>query len=130
MSPLPSSRFPASLEPNPLTLAVRRARATGRPLLDLTLTNPTRAGFAYPLDLLQSSSSREALRYEPEPLGLPAARRAIAADYFRRGTHAHPDRIVLTASTSEAYPGASNCSVVLSATRCLCLRRATRCSIT
>ena len=103
MSPLPSSRFPASLEPNPLTLAVRRARATGRPLLDLTLTNPTRAGFAYPLDLLQSLSSREALRYEPEPLGLPAARRAIAADYFRRGTNAHPDRIVLTASTSEAY---------------------------
>ena len=49
MSPLPSSRFPASFEPNPLTLAVRRARATGRPLLDLTLTNPTRAGFAYPL---------------------------------------------------------------------------------
>ncbi len=103
MSPFQSSRFPASLEPNPLTLAVRRARATGRPLLDLTLTNPTKAGFGYPLDLLQPLSSREALRYQPEPLGLPAARRAVAADYFRRGTHAHPDRIVLTASTSEAY---------------------------
>jgi alanine-synthesizing transaminase len=103
MSPLPSSRFPASFEPNPLTLAVRRARAAGRPLLDLTLTNPTRAGFDYPLDLLHQLGSGKALRYDPDPCGLPAARRAIAADYFRRGANAHPDRIVLTASTSEAY---------------------------
>jgi alanine-synthesizing transaminase len=103
MSPLPSSRFPASFELNPLTLAVRHARKAGRRLLDLTLTNPTHAGLHYPLHLLQRLGSDEALKYDPEPLGLPAARRAIAADYFRRGTHAHPDRIVLTASTSEAY---------------------------
>jgi aspartate/methionine/tyrosine aminotransferase len=103
MSPLPSSRFPTSLEPNPLTLAVRRARASGRRLLDLTLTNPTRAGFEYPVELLLSLSSREAMTYDPDPFGLPSARRAIAADYFRRGTHANPERIVLTASTSEAY---------------------------
>jgi alanine-synthesizing transaminase len=103
MPPLPSSRFPASFEPNPLTLAVRRARAAGRHPLDLTLTNPTRAGFDYPPDLLQALASRDALTYDPEPLGLPAARRAVAADYFRRGIGVHPDRVVLTASTSEAY---------------------------
>jgi alanine-synthesizing transaminase len=97
------SRFPVSFEPNPLTLAVRRARATGRPLLDLTLTNPTRAGFDYPSELLQPLASDVALSYDPDPFGLLAARQAIAADYFRRGTHAHPDQIVLTASTSEAY---------------------------
>jgi aspartate/methionine/tyrosine aminotransferase len=103
MSPLPSSRFPASLEPNPLARAVQRARASGRSLLDLTLTNPTRAGFTYPVELLHSLSSLEAMTYDPQPLGLFEARRGVAADYFRRGTHAPPERIVLTASTSEAY---------------------------
>jgi hypothetical protein len=36
-------------------------------------------------------------------LGLAAARRAVAADYARRRIVVSPDRIVLTASTSEAY---------------------------
>jgi alanine-synthesizing transaminase len=103
MSPLPSSRFPASFEPNLLTLAVRRARDAGRPLLDLTLTNPTHAGLGYPPDLLQSLASRDALMYDPEPFGLQAAREAVTADYLRRGVSVRPDRIVLTASTSEAY---------------------------
>jgi aspartate/methionine/tyrosine aminotransferase len=103
MSPLPSTRFPTSLEPNPLTRAVRRARASGRRLLDLTLTNPTQAGFDYPTGLLQALASREAMTYEPDALGRPAARRAVAQDYFRRGAHANPESIVLTASTSEAY---------------------------
>ena len=31
------------------------------------------------------------------------AREAVAADYARRGVHVAPDRIALTASTSEAY---------------------------
>ena len=103
MAALPFSRFPESFEPNPLTLALRRARGDGRRLLDLTLTNPTRAGLDYPADLLQSLGAPQALIYEPEPLGQPAARRAIAADYERRGSRVDPDRIVLTASTSEAY---------------------------
>ena len=31
---------------------VRRAGARGRPIIDLTESNPTRAGFDYPADLL------------------------------------------------------------------------------
>ena len=100
---LPSSRFPASFDPNPLTRAVRRSREAGRPLLDLTLTNPTRAGFSYPPDLLHALASPAALRYDPEPFGLLAAREAVAGDYLRRGISVDPARIVLTASTSEAY---------------------------
>ena len=103
MSPLPVTRFPASFEPNPLTLASRRARQAGRRLLDLTLSNPTRAGFAYPPDLLQALASPDALTYEPAPLGLRAAREAVAGDYRRRAVSVDPDRVVLTASTSEAY---------------------------
>jgi aspartate/methionine/tyrosine aminotransferase len=103
MAPLPTSRFPATFELNSLALATRRARASGRALIDLTLTNPTRAGFVYPRDLLLPMAGAEALTYEPTPFGAPAARNAVAADYARRGIEVHPDRIILTASTSEAY---------------------------
>jgi alanine-synthesizing transaminase len=98
-----SSRVPGELEPNRLTLGVRRARAAGRPLLDLTLTNPTAAGIAYPPSILDALSDRAAERYDPAPLGLPAARAAVARDYARRGVDVAAGRIVLTASTSEAY---------------------------
>ena len=98
-----SERVPRSLEPNLITRAARRARAAGRPLLDLTITNPTTAGFEYPTSMLEGLSSTHALAYEPVPFGLLEARRAVACDYARRGIDATPERIVLTASTSEAY---------------------------
>ncbi len=98
-----SSRVPGDLEPNRLTRDVRRARAAGRPLLDLTLTNPTAAGIEYPASMLDALSDRAALRYEPQPLGMASARAAVARDYARRGITANPERVVLTASTSEAY---------------------------
>jgi len=98
-----SERVPPSLEPNRITQEVRRARAAGRPLLDLTNANPTTAGFEYPPSILEVLATAEALRYEPQPFGLPDARRAVACEYARRGVQAAPDRIVLTASTSEAY---------------------------
>ena len=39
----------------------------------------------------------------PTPFGLPSARAAVAADFARRGFPIDASRIVLTASTSEAY---------------------------
>ncbi len=98
-----SSRLPGSLASNRLTDAVRDRRARSQPFIDLTLANPTRAGFHYPADLLRRMADPEALRYEPEPAGALAARRAVAADYARRGVEVAPERIVLTASTSDAY---------------------------
>jgi aspartate/methionine/tyrosine aminotransferase len=98
-----SSRTPSSLAPNRLSLAIARARETGRDLLDLTLSNPTRAGFHCPADLLAPLADARGLTYAPRPFGLPAAREAVAADYARRGIAVAADRIVLTASTSEAY---------------------------
>jgi alanine-synthesizing transaminase len=44
-----------------------------------------------------------ARRYEPEALGLFVAREAIAGDFARRGRAVSPHRVVVTASTSEAY---------------------------
>jgi hypothetical protein len=42
-----SDRLPQSLAPNRLTEAVRRARATNRRVIDLTVTNPTLVGLDY-----------------------------------------------------------------------------------
>jgi alanine-synthesizing transaminase len=98
-----SSRVPAELQPNRLALAVQRARAEHRPLLDLTITNPTAAGIPYPSGMLDALADRAAVRYEPSPFGLETARQAVADDYARRGLKVARDRIVLTASTSEAY---------------------------
>jgi hypothetical protein len=98
-----SARVPCDLEPNRLTQAIRRARGDRRPLLDLTLTNPTAAGIEYPASILEALSDVRALCYEPRPFGLAEARQAVSADYARRGIAMDPERIVLTASTSEAY---------------------------
>ncbi len=98
-----SSRLPRDTTPNALSRALDRARAAGVDLIDLTESNPTRAGLSYPPDMLAPLSRPEALRYEPAPFGLPAAREAVAADFARRGVPVPAERIVLTASTSEAY---------------------------
>jgi alanine-synthesizing transaminase len=98
-----SSRVPAELEPNRLTVAVRQARTEQRPLIDLTITNPTAAAIDYPDDILAPLGQPAGRTYEPHPFGLPEARDAVAADYSRRGFNIRPDRIALTASTSEAY---------------------------
>ena len=98
-----SSRTPANLSPNPLTAAVRAARAGGRPFIDLTESNPTRVGFDYPPDFLAPLGDAHGLDYAPSPLGAIEARCAIAADYQRQGVPVAAERIVLTASTSDAY---------------------------
>lgn len=98
-----SSRVPGDLRPNRLSEAIRRARAGDRPLLDLTVSNPTRVGIDYPPSLLVPLSGSASRFYDPSPFGLEGARRAVAADYLRRGIVVATERIVLTASTSEAY---------------------------
>ncbi len=96
---------------NALTVAVAARRAQGLPVIDLTANNPTRVDLALP-----QSAIRAALiagldgTYEPDPLGLPIAREAVAQHVARlqhRGqTGFAPvpaSQILLTASTSEAY---------------------------
>jgi len=80
---------------NRLTLA----RQSRHDLLDLTNSNPTRAGIDYPLDELADILSRAARApYDPQPLGLRSAREAVAEH-----EGCDPDDVVITASTSEAY---------------------------
>ena len=73
----------------------------GAPIFDLTESNPTAAGFAYPSDaILSALADPLLLRNEPAAAGIPTARAAVAEYYSGR---VNPDRILLTASTSEAY---------------------------
>ena len=97
-----STRVPDDRRPNELSRALAAARARG-PVLDLTVSNPTRVGIHYPDDLLAGLSGVASLSYDPHPFGLPDARAAVAATYAGRGLPIGTDRIVLTASTSEAY---------------------------
>jgi hypothetical protein len=98
-----SHRVPSDLAPNRFALALAAARQAARPLLDLTVSNPTRVDLGYPDGLLALLGSAASLVYDPQPFGLSPAREAVAADFARRGVALAADRVVLTASTSEAY---------------------------
>ena len=93
-----SSRLPARLSPSVLSQAVSHARAAGRVRFDLTETNPTVVGLTGPTGVVEALVDRAALTYEPAALGTEAARRAVAASRA-----VDPARLMLTASTSEAY---------------------------
>lgn len=98
-----SSRVPAALGLNRISAALAAHRAQGLDLVDFTVTNPTMVGIRYPDDILTPLGTAAARLYRPEPFGLSSARVAVAGDYTRRGISVAEDRIVLTASTSEAY---------------------------
>ena len=98
-----SERTRFELRPNRLAARLAERRAGGTPFIDLTQSNPTRAGLAAPGDLLAPLADKAALRYDPLPLGLPGARGAVARDFAGRGYPLEPERILLHASTSEAY---------------------------
>ncbi len=104
LRPMFSRRTNWNLEPNRLSEALAQHRASGRPLLDLTVSNPTACGFAYAeAAILRSLANRESLVYRPDPRGLLSARSAVAAYYAERGVAVPLDSIVLTTGTSEAY---------------------------
>ncbi len=99
-----SSRLPWEQSVNRLTRAVAERAARGLPTVDLTETNPTRVGIAYPEEVLaELLRLGAASSYEPHPRGLPEAREALAAALSKPGDPVHPDDLVLTASTSESY---------------------------
>ncbi|HEX3374032.1 MAG TPA: pyridoxal phosphate-dependent aminotransferase [Edaphobacter sp.] len=84
--------------------AIREARAAGRRLIDLTVSNPTVCGFEYDAEaILAPLASVDALKYDPDPRGMRVARAAVAGYYGDHGADVDPDAVVLTTSTSEGY---------------------------
>jgi alanine-synthesizing transaminase len=92
------------LETNHLGAALAAHRAAGKPLIDLTLSNPTECRFRYAGEaILSALRNPAALKYEANPRGLGVARTAVAQYYAERGAVVSNDDIFLTTSTSEAY---------------------------
>jgi aspartate/methionine/tyrosine aminotransferase len=101
-----SKRTDWRLDENAYTRALHRRRASGKPILDLTVSNPTACGFQYDeAAILGALAAPAALRYDPEPKGLLKARAAVAQYYHEKNSEAHVDleRLILTIGTSEAY---------------------------
>jgi len=93
-----------NLAPNRLSEALAKHRAAGKPLLDLTASNPTECGFEYDREaILKALCNPAALVYEPNPKGLGVARQAVASYYAGHGAQVSAEDMVLTTSTSEAY---------------------------
>ncbi len=99
-----SRRLPWEGSSNRYTRAIEERAGSGRETIDLTETNPTRVGIAYPeaelAELLRAAASPD---YRPHPRGIPEAREALAAALSSPGDPVNPDDLVLTASTSESY---------------------------
>jgi alanine-synthesizing transaminase len=99
-----SDRTNWNLDANRLSRALAERRTAGKPLLDLTMSNPTECGFDYDRQaILRALATPGSLSYEPDPRGLLIARQAVAAYYRSGGNEVSADDLILTASTSEAY---------------------------
>lgn len=101
-----SQRTNWQLSPNALTRAIAEARASGRKILDLTVSNPTEVGVRPDTEtVLAALANPQAMHYDPQPRGLLRARRAVC-HYYRESHEVFdldPERLLLTTSTSEAY---------------------------
>ena len=99
-----SQRLAWGVSENRLAVTEAALRGSGRPLFDLTISNPTLADLPYPAEAIARAFAEPAMaRYRPSPRGLPSATAAVAADYARRGATVGDDSIFLTASSSESY---------------------------
>ncbi|MFQ5719735.1 MAG: pyridoxal phosphate-dependent aminotransferase [Acidobacteriota bacterium] len=98
-----SARLLAFGVPSEWSRQVAARRIHGPEFIDLTGTNPTICGLPPGESALAALRDVAGASYEPNPLGLLPARQAVAADLARFGTPVDAGRLLLTASTSEAY---------------------------
>jgi alanine-synthesizing transaminase len=93
-----------NLNKNAFTLSMERHQQARRELLDLTVSNPTRARLEIENGkLLAAFAKQESLDYDPQPRGLASAREEVCEYYRGLGVELGAEQIILTTSTSEAY---------------------------
>lgn len=102
----PEADSALDMTPSPLE-QLRRQAAQRADYLDLSSSNPTLHGFIFPAGVLEECAAAywPSRRYQPDPKGSLRAREAIARYYAQRTPplSVSPQRIFITASTSEAY---------------------------
>ncbi len=99
-----SQRLPWPVSPNALSRLIYQKRKAGAALLDLTISNPTIGFKNYPHESIAGAyRAIKNFSYQPDPLGEKSGRLALSEYYTARGTPVPADRLLLTASTSEAY---------------------------
>jgi alanine-synthesizing transaminase len=99
-----SHRTDWKLTPNRFTQVQQELEVAGREVLDLTISNPTRAALHYDAEaILRALVDPKAMDYDPQPKGLRSAREAVASYYGQQHDEIDPESILLTTSTSEGY---------------------------
>jgi aspartate/methionine/tyrosine aminotransferase len=99
-----SDRTRWNLSENRLSRTLAELRATGKPILDLTRSNPTECGFTYDEKGIERALAHPGiLLYQPNPRGLVSAREGVGAYYEHQQIRVAPDDLLLTSGTSEAY---------------------------
>lgn len=89
---------------NPLSQALSAIKYDGQPWHDLTVSNPTQCGFDYSSKLfLRPLRNSNNLIYSPKSRGLQTAREEVVKYYASKNQTVYADRMLLTASSSEAY---------------------------
>jgi aspartate/methionine/tyrosine aminotransferase len=101
-----SKRTEWTLTPNRFAQAQADVHAAGMDVLDLSLSNPTRAELHYDEEaILEALRQPEAMDYDPQPKGLLRSRQAVT-HYYQQAHGLHglaPESVILTTSTSEGY---------------------------
>jgi aspartate/methionine/tyrosine aminotransferase len=108
-----NNRFPSALDDSDFARSVASLRESVSDLVDLADGSPARAWSvisdaqsitdSYVETIAKASSAAVHEGYNPAPLGRLEARNAVATYYSEHGAEVDPSRIVLCASTSEAY---------------------------
>jgi alanine-synthesizing transaminase len=99
-----SDRTGWNLAENRLSRTLAELRASGKPILDLTRSNPTECGFTYDEKGIERAFEDPGiLLYQPNPRGLVSAREAVGAYYEQQTIRVEPNDLVLTSGTSEGY---------------------------
>jgi len=93
-----SKRTDWDQQSNPLSRLLDELKSKRIAITDLTESNPTRCGFDYPPAILKALCDPKNMQYEPDSRGMLSARQEVG-----RFCGFDPQRIVLTASTSESY---------------------------
>ena len=87
-----SRRTGWNTEESVLARAHRLRVQSSQPIADITASNPTRCGFVYSANLLQSLAQPQALEYDPQPRGSLTARQAVCRYYADLSVEVSPEK--------------------------------------